>query len=122
MFTITVNIPHVTVHVHHEADASVLQKLEVLSAQLTALHQQGVQHMAVTETIRVFAARVDAATNEIASDIRVLRDKVAAGTPLTEEDQAELDRLATALEALGRDPENPVPGETEAPEGSPTEG
>ncbi len=52
--------------------------------------------------------RLDAATNELASDLRALRDKIAAGT-VTDADMAELDRVASALEALGQDPENPVP-------------
>ncbi len=65
--------------------------------------------MAVSAQIQAFSDRVDAATDEIAADLKALRDKIAAGTPLTADDQALLDAKIVRLEALGKDPENPVP-------------
>jgi hypothetical protein len=111
----TINIPTVTVHVHQDSDPTTRVKLDAVLSQLQALRTQGAQHMAVSEAIRTFASRVDIATNEIASDLKALRDKIAAGTPLTAEDQAELDRMASRLEDIGKDPENPVPGEPTEP-------
>lgn len=64
--------------------------------------------MAVSAQIQAFSDRVNAATNEIAADLKALRDKIAAGTPLSPEDAAVLDGLATRLEAIGVDPENPA--------------
>lgn len=62
--------------------------------------------MAVSAQIQAFRDRVNAATNEIAADLKALRDKIAAGTTLTPEDAAVLDGLATKLEAMGQDPES----------------
>lgn len=64
--------------------------------------------MAVSAQIQAFSDRVNAATNEIAADLKALRDKIAAGAQLTPEDAAVLDGLATKLEAMGVDPENPT--------------
>lgn len=65
--------------------------------------------MAVSPQIQAFADRLDAASNEIAKDLKDLRDKIAAGTPLTPEDNALLESNIARLEALGTDPANPVP-------------
>mgnify|MGYP001575948878 CR=1 FL=1 len=61
--------------------------------------------MAVSAQIQAFSDRVNAATNEIAKDLQDLRDKIAAGTPLTPEDVTVLDGIASRLEAMGVDPE-----------------
>jgi hypothetical protein len=77
------------------------------------LHHHGLdglkeQLMAVSAQIQAFSDKVNAATNEIAKDLKDLRDKIAAGTALTPEDSAVLDGIVTTLEKLGQDPENPV--------------
>lgn len=82
---------------------------QILDAIETLSKQMGAKLMAVSAQIAEFSRRVDAATNEIAKDLQDLRDKIAAGTPLTQEDADELNRLATRLEEMGKDPENPVP-------------
>jgi hypothetical protein len=64
--------------------------------------------MAVSKQIQEFSDRVNVATNELAADLKGLRDKIVAGTALTPEDTAVLDGIATKLEAMGSDPENPV--------------
>lgn len=56
---------------------------------------------------------MDAATNEIASDLQALRDQIAGG--LSADDAtaalATLDAKIARLQQLGADPENPVPVE-----------
>lgn len=64
--------------------------------------------MAVSAQIQAFSDRVDKATSAIAAKIQALTDKVKAGNPLTPEDVALLDGEAAKLEAMGKDPENPV--------------
>lgn len=59
--------------------------------------------MAVSAQIQAFSDRVNAATNEIAADLKALRDRIASG--LSAEDAALLDGLAAKLEAMGQDPE-----------------
>lgn len=78
------------IHLHHHG--------------LTGLEEQ---IMAVSAQIQAFSDRVNLATNEIASDLKALRDKIAAGG-LGPDDLAVLDGIASKLEAMGVDPENPV--------------
>lgn len=52
-------------------------------------------------------ARLSAATDELASDLEALRQEVAG---LDENVAAKFEPLVSRLEAMGRDPENPVPG------------
>jgi outer membrane murein-binding lipoprotein Lpp len=53
--------------------------------------------------------RLDAATNEIASDMKALRDQIASGQNATPEQLQRLDANITRLEGLGQDPQDPVP-------------
>jgi len=64
--------------------------------------------MAVSKQIQDFSDRVNAATNEIAADLKALRDKLAAGATMSAEDAAVLDGIVANLELMGKDPENPV--------------
>jgi hypothetical protein len=67
-----------------------------------------------------YAARVDAATNELASDLSAIRDRLAAVEQASEADKqaavdaalAELDGPISRLESLGRDD---APAEPESP-------
>lgn len=66
------------------------------------------ERMAATDDL---VARLDAATNELASDLSALRDEVAnldAGVA------AKFEPLVSRLEALGADPSNPVPDQPPA--------
>lgn len=99
----------VHVHLHDRADAMLTalhDDVRRISAHLQAL---GARLMNASDQIAAFAARLDAATTEIAKDLKELRDKVAAGSALTPEDAAKLDALAARLERMGQDPGNPVP-------------
>jgi acetylornithine deacetylase/succinyl-diaminopimelate desuccinylase-like protein len=107
---VNVNL-RIDLHVHpHESSDRVAEKLaEILHAVvgLTTITKERL--MAVSAQVQAFSDRVNAATNEIASDLKTLRDKIAAGSTLSAEDQALLDSAASRLEAMGVDPEDPVP-------------
>lgn len=60
-------------------------------------------HMATTDEI---VARLDAASNELARDLAALRDEVAQ---LDGAIAAKFEPLVSRLEAMGADPENPLP-------------
>jgi len=68
------------------------------------------------EQIAALASRLDAATNEIANDLKALREQVA--DTIAPETLASLDAGIARLEAMGQDAENPVP--EPAPEGGTT--
>lgn len=110
----TINIPRIDVHVHEAPDLSAAEKLDRILTGLSELKTQGAQHMTRSDEVLAIVGRLDGATNELANDLRDLRDKIAAGT-IGDAELAQLDRVTTALEALGRDPENPVPEPAPAP-------
>lgn len=58
------------------------------------------------------AARLNTATNELASDLAALRDEVAA---LDGDIAAKFEPLVSRLEAMGADPADPVPAPEPAP-------
>lgn len=62
--------------------------------------------MAVRQDIIDFAAKIDAATTAIGDRIQRLIDK---SNTLSTEEKAELQRISDGLDAMGKDPENPVP-------------
>jgi hypothetical protein len=98
-------------HAHRHTDRATHRKLDAVQKSLDALTRLVRRnHMAESAQITAFRLRVEAATNELASDLKALRDKIAAGTPLTPEDMASLDGIATQLEAMGVDPADPIPG------------
>jgi hypothetical protein len=83
-----------------------------MQAQLARLQQQHAdlrrRLMAATDDL---AARLDSATNELANDLAALRDEVAnldAGVA------AKFEPLVSRLEAMGADPNNPLPDEGES--------
>lgn len=80
--------------------------------------------MATKDQFTTVIARLDAATNKIATkqraDAEKLREALENAGILGPDEQAVLDSLgatATALEALGADSENPVPEEEDPPAG-----
>jgi hypothetical protein len=62
----------------------------------------------VLDQVKDFAAKIDAATNAIASRIQTLVDKINAGTATPEEVAAVLQPEVDRLNDLGKDPANPV--------------
>lgn len=59
----------------------------------------------VTEAI----IALNAATNDVAAKVLALRNALAAGEPVTQNQLAQLDSIAARLEGLAADPQNPVP-------------
>lgn len=75
--------------------------------------------MASKDQFDALVSRLDAASNKLAATLQELRDKLAAGGMTAEEEAAAvatLDNSIKALEALGADPENPVPEPEPEPE------
>lgn len=81
----------------------------------------------IVATAAELIAAFNAATDEVASDLQTVRDQLA--TALADQDQAVQDAVNAALagfdaplarlQALGQDPENPVPAPEPQPEPSP---
>jgi hypothetical protein len=66
----------------------------------------------VTDEIKAFSAKIDAATDAIAARLQKLIDSADSG--LTDEAKAILQEDVDRLEALGKDPAAPVPTEPPA--------
>lgn len=77
----------------------------------------------IMATADALAARIDAATNEVASDLKAVRDRLAAVAAAADTDKqaavdaalAQLDGPIARLEALGADPADPVPDQPAGP-------
>lgn len=101
-------------HVHGDRDdrpSEVLRKLGELAAMLLQL-QRKVSTMATKQDFNDLVTAVNTATNNIATRIAALEAQIAAGGLTAEQEQSvlqELGSVRTALEALGADPNNPVP-------------
>jgi ABC-type transporter Mla subunit MlaD len=102
------------IHVHGDRDdrpSEVLRKLGDLVTLVQQL-QRKVSTMATKADFDGLVVAVNTATNNIAARIAALEAKIAAGG-LTADEEAnvlsELGSVRTALEALGADPNNPVP-------------
>lgn len=89
-------------NVHNHVDTS-----EILSI-LNLIKLQNHKIMAQQEKFDVLIGRLNVVTNDIAADLKLLKDQIAAGT-ISDESLANLDTNITALETLGASTENPVP-------------
>lgn len=76
--------------------------------------------MAKQETFDALLVRLDATTNDIAADMKLLKEQILSGDTISDESLAKLDTNIAALEALGASTENPVPEPTEPPAEEPT--
>jgi predicted transcriptional regulator len=88
--------------------------LDVISAQLMILINQGVTIMSKLQDINDLIARLNAATNEVASDLSKLREDIKGllgGVSSAEADAviASLDEASDRLEVVGADPTDPIP-------------
>jgi hypothetical protein len=97
----------VHVHVHVIPDAAH-DRMTALEDRLTLLEAQGAALMARQQDVDRIITDLNAATNEIAADLERLRGDVVANT-VTDASIATLDGIVARLQALGQDPENPVP-------------
>lgn len=77
----------------------VLNRFDEILVQLKELNQR---YMALSGQVQAFAQKVDAASNQIAAKIQRLLDKQ---TGISQEDQAEFDKIVSSLEQLGKDEE-----------------
>lgn len=100
--------------------AAPWRDLSDVQAQITRLQiQHSEMRSQIMATAEEYAARLDAATNEVASDLQSVRDELAALRDGLEVDKqaavdaalVHLDAPIARLEALGQDPADPVPGE-----------
>ena len=103
---------HIHVHDDHkDRPSEVLKKLGELATVVQQL-QRGLSKMATKQDFNELVTAVNTATNNIATRIAALEAKIASGGLTAEEEAnvlAELGSVRTTLEALGADPNNPVP-------------
>lgn len=97
------------IHLHHYyhnslTNEEVSNQLSRIEKQLTKLMTQETILMAMT---KAELDRLTAATDQIAARFKALNDRL--GDQLTAEEQAQLEKDVAALEAMGKDPANPVP-------------
>jgi hypothetical protein len=99
-----------TIHVHHhfDGDLALDRKLDALLSHIRAVHAQGDQIIMLSEESKALLGRIDTATNNIAADLRGLKDKIDAGASDTEI-KAELEKRAVLLESIAASTEDPVP-------------
>lgn len=112
---ITLNVPPIVVHVVHH-DPGTDDRFRRIDEQLATLTRKDRENMARDAQLQLFIDRLNASTNEIAKDLKELRDAIKNDT-VTDEMLAKLDAAITTNEKLGQDPENPVPEPTPTPEG-----
>jgi hypothetical protein len=105
----TVDIRHVPDPGQTSGTLTLQEILRGVQGNTQQLDQHRRLLMALSQAIADFSAKVDVATNALAAKIQALIDKIAAGNPLTPEDQAALDGIVATLENMGKDPANPVP-------------
>jgi hypothetical protein len=93
---------------HHQdhALAEVLAGLHNLAATMAANHKEALKFMA---GITIQLDKLDSATTKVAAELKKLRDVLASGTAATPEEMARFDALVANLEAIGTDPNEPLP-------------
>lgn len=98
-------------HFHFPSD---LNETKILDS-LNSITQKQSKFMADTqEQFNQVLTRIDGATNNVANQLRALKDQVAGQGLSIEVEQSilgQLEAAATRLEGVGADPANPVPDE-----------
>lgn len=94
-----------------EPDVSVHGVLVQILTRLRALEAQGSELLMAAADVKAVLNRIDVATNNIAEDVRRLKDGVKPGMTEAEvaEVQAQGDAIATKLEGIAASTEDPVP-------------
>jgi hypothetical protein len=83
-------------HYHHfDCPCDVAGRLEAIERKLNAMHEE----------MTAFFTRLDKATDAIAARL----EKLTTDPALPAEIKAKLEEEITRLEAMGKDPENPLP-------------
>ncbi len=102
---------HLYVHLKDEAAVSVHGLLDKILTRLRALEAQGEHILMVNQQTRDAMTRIETATTDLGGRITALIAKI--GTGMTDQDVAdvntELGTIATSLEGMAKDPENPIP-------------
>jgi hypothetical protein len=86
---------------HHYYNSYNDSKLDLIISKLDLI-------MTKQEKLDAALDRLNTTTNDIAADLVLLKQQIAAGT-VTDESLARLDANVATLEALGASTENPVP-------------
>lgn len=94
------------IHHHWPEQKGVNRRLDEILDRLDLLEERIWQLMALSKESKDLVKKLDTATSAIAARLKALLDK-----PNTTEAEfrAELAPLATALEAMGKDPQDPIP-------------
>jgi vacuolar-type H+-ATPase subunit I/STV1 len=100
---------------HHYTTINQIDVSEILS-KLDLLTKQNVEIMTRQERMNAGLDRIDEATNNVAADLRRLKDEIEAGN-VSNESLDRLDRNATLLESIAS--ETPEPGTPENPNPNP---
>jgi hypothetical protein len=113
MITIKLVLDRVDIHLHDETKAGGYSDL-CLKLNAIAESQQEIKELIMATAAEFTAgfAKLDAATSAIAARIQKYIDAVQTGNMTDAEEAAALATLGgavTALEAMGKDPVNPVP-------------
>jgi len=92
------------------------RRLDAILSHVRAIQIQGVENAMATAEVKAALGRIDATTNNIAADVKRLKDKVGTGMSEAEvaEVQADAERIATRLEGIANDPDNPDPDQPAA--------
>ena len=96
---------HIHIHVHTDHDKEAIAALE---KKIDYVISQNKIIMSKQETFDALLVRLNLTTNDIAADLKLLKEQIAAGT-VSDESLAKLDANIAGLEALGASTENPVP-------------
>lgn len=78
-------------------------KLKLILDALALIISNQEHMMSQLDEVQAYAARIDAATNEIAADLQILKDALAAAGSLTDESKATLESVIGRLEGLGQE-------------------
>lgn len=92
---------NIHLHIHNYPDRETKESLNLINNKLDKI-------MAKQEQFDAMVARLNTATNDIAADLKLLKDQIAAGT-VSDESLAKLDADIVKLEALGASTDNPIP-------------
>lgn len=116
----------VHLYLHVEDSPTVIKRLDLILARLGTLLSQEQRLMSTVQDVQQLVTDLKDETDKVAARldaqaaaIQALKDQIAAGTPVSQE---QLDRLvdglapiSARLKALGSDPANPIPVDPQAP-------
>lgn len=100
---------HIHIHIHNHGDKDTKEGFKLINQKLDKI-------MTKQEKFDAAIDRLNTTTNDIAADLKQLKEENAAGT-ISDESLAKLDANVATLEALGASTENPVPETPAEPQG-----